>query len=222
MLLCGLDIQSIKNSNTIAKVIPSAETTTLLPRKMLSFPISFLKKYICQSALSRGRGLRTMRVYVHFEEEEPCYTAALTAGCDSLCHAIFNSTSLVPLMLVQDAAGQTPLSTTSSGTFCADTSNTMASASFVILTIYQTDKRVILNMQNTSPLAGEGAAELTADAVDLRNSKSAPFTRTPSQQRQRAPVHLLRASRISPCHIPFSQISHSCLSCAPQRMLSTS
>jgi len=74
-------------------------------------------------------------------------------------------------------------------------------------------------MQNMSPLAGEGAAALTADAVDLRNSKSAPFMRTPSQQRQRAPVHILRASRISPCCIPFSQISHSCLSCAPQQML---
>ena len=139
MLLCGLDIQSIKNSNTIAKVIPSAETTTLLPRKMLSFPISFLKKYICQSALSRGRGLRTMRVYVHFEEEEPCYTAALTAGCDSFCRTICNSTSLLPLMLVQDAAGQTPLSTTSCRTFCADTSNTMASAPTATPTIYQTD-----------------------------------------------------------------------------------
>ena len=69
-------------------------------------------------------------------------------------------------------------------------------------------------MQNMSPLAGEGAAALTADAVDLRNSKSAPFTRTPSQQRQRAPVHILRASRISPCCIPFSQISHSCLLCS--------
>ena len=83
-------------------------------------------------------------------------------------------------------------------------------------------QRVILNMQNVSPLAGEGAAELTADAVDIRNSKSAPFTRTPSQQRQRAPVHILRASRISPCCIPFAQISHSCPSCAPQQMLSTS
>lgn len=69
-------------------------------------------------------------------------------------------------------------------------------------------------MQSMSPLAGEGAAALTADAVDLRNSKSAPFTRTPSQQRQRAPVHILWASRISPCCIPFSQISHSCLLCS--------
>jgi hypothetical protein len=44
-----------------------------------------------------------MRVYVHLEEEEPSYTAALTAGCDSFCHTLSNSTSLLPVMLGWDA-----------------------------------------------------------------------------------------------------------------------